>query len=137
MIPRAVRIQFLNRPPQLEPVPGAAQPKPNVRKTLNSTYGGVGGEEPRGPYSDLRLEDHVAVHESAVDAVDGSSTGTRVPKMGAPIRLPRFGGANDAYGHDNRSRHCHMPAKAPLRCQSNTADRSSWAHDDGVVGMDL
>jgi hypothetical protein len=24
--------------------------------------------------------------------------------MGAPIRLPRFGGANHAYGHDNRSR---------------------------------
>ncbi len=41
---------------------------------------------------------------SVLDAVDGSSTGTRVPKMGAPIRLPRFGGANHAYGHDNRSR---------------------------------
>jgi hypothetical protein len=30
-----------------------------------------------------------------------------------------------------------MPANAALRCQSNKADRSSWAHDDGVVGTDL
>ncbi len=30
-----------------------------------------------------------------------------------------------------------MPAKAALRCQSNNADRSSWAHHDGVVGTDL
>jgi hypothetical protein len=28
-------------------------------------------------------------------------------------------------------------ANAALRCQSNKADRSSWAHDDGVVGTDL
>ena len=34
------------------------------------------------------LPEFVAVHESVPDAVDGSSTGTRVPKMGAPIRLP-------------------------------------------------
>ncbi len=34
-----------------------------------------------------------ALHKSGRDAVDGSSTGTRVPKMWAPIRLPRFGGA--------------------------------------------
>jgi hypothetical protein len=31
----------------------------------------------------LNLIYFVAVHESACDAVDGSSTGTRVPKMGA------------------------------------------------------
>jgi hypothetical protein len=37
------------------------------------------------------------------DAVDGSSTGTRVPWMWAPLRLPRFGGANHADDHDNRS----------------------------------
>jgi hypothetical protein len=30
-----------------------------------------------------------------------------------------------------------MPANAALRCQSNKADRSSWAADDGVVGADL
>ena len=30
-----------------------------------------------------------------------------------------------------------MPAKATVRCQSNKADRLSWAHDDGVVGTDL
>jgi hypothetical protein len=30
-----------------------------------------------------------------------------------------------------------MPANAALRCQSIKADRSSWAHDDGVVGTDL
>jgi hypothetical protein len=30
----------------------------------------------------------VAVHESVVDAVDGSSTGTRVPQMWALLRLP-------------------------------------------------
>jgi hypothetical protein len=30
-----------------------------------------------------------------------------------------------------------MPAIAALRCQSNKADRSSRARDDGVVGADL
>jgi hypothetical protein len=45
---------------------------------------------------------YVAVHESAFDAVDGSSTGTEVPSMWALLRLPRFGGANHADGHDNR-----------------------------------
>jgi hypothetical protein len=30
-----------------------------------------------------------------------------------------------------------MPANVALRCQSNKADRSSWAHDDGVIGTDL
>src|SRR3954451_9098864 len=33
---------------------------------------------------------------AAIDAVDGSSPGTRVPKTGRRLRLPRFGGA--AYG---------------------------------------
>src|SRR5262249_36772724 len=42
-----------------------------------------------------------AVHLSAFDAVDGSSTGTEVPSMWALLRLPRFGGANHADGHDN------------------------------------
>src|SRR6185436_11921380 len=43
--------------------------------------------------------------ESAVDAVDGSSTGTSVPWMWALLRLPRFRGASDADDHDNRFRH--------------------------------
>src|SRR3977135_664120 len=42
---------------------------------------------------------------SVVDAVDGSSTGTRVPWMWALLRLPRFRGATYADDHDNRSRH--------------------------------
>src|SRR5262249_33684308 len=42
------------------------------------------------------------------DAVDGSSTGTEVPSMWALLRLPRFGGANHADGHDNRPRHCKV-----------------------------
>src|SRR6476660_7990386 len=49
-----------------------------------------------------------AVHESAVDAVDGSSTGTRVPWMWALLRLPRFGGATHADDQDNRFRHCQI-----------------------------
>jgi hypothetical protein len=60
-------MQFLNQPPKLELVPGSAQPKPNVRKTSTSTYGGMRGEEEQAPpISDLRLEDHVALRESAV-----------------------------------------------------------------------
>jgi hypothetical protein len=35
----------------------------------------------------------VAVHESAIDAVDGSSTGTWVL-----LKLSRFGGAKHAHG---------------------------------------
>src|SRR6476659_4220115 len=50
----------------------------------------------------------VAVHESGIDAVDGSSTGTRVPRMWALLRLPRFRGASHADDHDNRSRHCQV-----------------------------
>jgi hypothetical protein len=30
-----------------------------------------------------------------------------------------------------------MLANAALCCQSNKADRSSWAHDDGLIGRDL
>jgi len=40
-----------------------------------------------------------------VDAVDGSSTGTRVPRMWGRLRLPRFGGAIHAIDFDNRSRY--------------------------------
>src|SRR5882757_3321067 len=42
---------------------------------------------------------------SEFDAVDGSSTGTRVPQLWEQLRLPRFGGAIHANGYDNRSRH--------------------------------
>jgi hypothetical protein len=42
---------------------------------------------------------------SELDAVDGSSTGTRVPQLWEQLRLPRFGGAIHANGYDNRSRH--------------------------------
>jgi hypothetical protein len=42
---------------------------------------------------------------SALDAVDGSSTGTRVPRMWELLRLPRLGGASHANGYDNRSRY--------------------------------
>ena len=38
---------------------------------------------------------------SGIDAVDGSSTGTRVPWMWALLRLPRFRGATHAEDHDN------------------------------------
>ena len=36
-----------------------------------------------------------------------------------------------------RRNYLFMPANAALRCQSNKADRSSWARDDGVIGTDL
>src|SRR3990172_2221648 len=42
---------------------------------------------------------------SAVDAVDGSFTGTSVPWMWVLLVLPRFGGPNHANGHNHRSRH--------------------------------
>ena len=40
---------------------------------------------------------------SGYDAVDGSSTGTRVPRSGRRLRLPRFGGAVYAVNFDNWS----------------------------------
>ena len=43
-----------------------------------------------------------AVHESGPDAVDGSSTGTRVPWMWVLLKAPRFEGANHGNDHDNR-----------------------------------
>jgi hypothetical protein len=57
----------------------------------------------------MRLRSRAAVHESAVDAVDGSSTGTAVPWMWVLLRPPRFGGAKYASG--NRS----PQAQAPVR----------------------
>src|SRR5262249_35240141 len=71
------------------------------------------GDRPRGPSlaaSASRQSDRitirlVALHLSAFYAVDGCSTGTEVPSMWALLRLPRFGGANHADGHDNRPRH--------------------------------
>jgi hypothetical protein len=33
-------------------------------------------------------------------------------------------------------RYSFVPANAALRCQSNKAERSSWADDDGIVGAD-
>jgi hypothetical protein len=47
----------------------------------------------------------ISVGMSALDAVDGSSTGTEVPWMWVLLRPPRFGGAKHASGHDNRSRY--------------------------------
>jgi hypothetical protein len=40
---------------------------------------------------------------SADDAVDGSSTGTGVPRMGLLLRPPQYRGANHANNYDNRS----------------------------------
>jgi hypothetical protein len=42
---------------------------------------------------------------SVVDAVDGSSTGTSVPRIWALLRLPRFRGASHADDDDNRFRY--------------------------------
>jgi hypothetical protein len=39
---------------------------------------------------------------AAFDAVDGSSTGRCVPRMWVLLKLPRFGGANHANGHNDR-----------------------------------
>ena len=47
---------------------------------------------------------NAAVNVSGYDAVEGSSTGPRVPRMWALLRLPRFRAAH-ADNHDNRSRH--------------------------------
>src|SRR5438034_179067 len=44
-----------------------------------------------------------ALHMSACDAVDGSSTGTEVPWMWVLLRPPRFGGATHASGQDRKS----------------------------------
>jgi hypothetical protein len=44
-----------------------------------------------------------ALHESGSDAVDGSSTGTRVPWKWGLLKLPRRAIYADRY--DNRARH--------------------------------
>jgi hypothetical protein len=41
--------------------------------------------------------------ESVVDAVDGSSTGTGVPRIWGLLRLPGFGGAKHANDQDDWS----------------------------------
>ena len=47
-------------------------------------------------------------HISVVDAVDGSSTGTRVPRMWGLFRLPRYRGVSHADDYDNRFRHSQV-----------------------------
>src|SRR6267142_4840719 len=66
----------------------------NVKKALANSEPSTHGTKPTqlSPWS-----------TSAVDAVDGSSTGTRVPRMRALIRPPQFGGGNYASDYDNRS----------------------------------
>ena len=54
----------------------------------------LSGEEQKLDFGAVRSVD---------DAVDGSSTGTRVPRLWEQLRLPRFGGAIHANGYDNRS----------------------------------
>ena len=48
--------------------------------------------------------------------------------------MPDYTGKDISVEYDDYS---FMPANVALRCQSNKADRSSWAHDDGVIGTDL
>jgi hypothetical protein len=45
----------------------------------------------------------IAAAKSGIDAVDGSSSGTRVPRMWELLRLPRFRGASHADSYDGRS----------------------------------
>ena len=53
--------------------------------------------------SGAKRKSHFGSIRSEFDAVDGSSTGTRVPQLWEQLRLPRFGGAIHANGYDNRS----------------------------------
>ena len=54
-----------------------------------------------------------------------------------PTILIHIARVNSAIGLAACVDYSFMPANAALRCQSNKADRSSCAHDDGVVGADL
>jgi hypothetical protein len=56
-----------------------------------------------------------AVRLSAFDAVDGSSTGTRVPRKWVLLKHPRFGGAKHANDYDNRFRHRQVGLSGALR----------------------
>src|SRR5437660_11210207 len=62
-------------------------------------------------------------HESAVDAVDGSSTRTEVPWMWVLLRPPRFGGATHASGHDNWSRYRQVCFSNPVDAAGNVIVR--------------
>jgi hypothetical protein len=73
--------------------------------TVLSDGGAVQLSSHSGRRSDRIEPLFAAVHESAVDAVDGSSTGTSVPWMWALLRLPRFRGASHADDDDNRFRY--------------------------------
>jgi hypothetical protein len=71
-------------------------------------YGKVATTSPKKIFSIKHMRWIQLIATSASDAVDGSSTGTRVPRMWALLRLPRFRGASHADDHDNRSRHCQV-----------------------------
>jgi hypothetical protein len=55
----------------------------------------------------------IAAVNDAFDDVDGSPTGTRVPKTWALLKLPRFGGVKHASDHDNRSRYREVSFLGP------------------------
>ena len=71
----------------------------------------AGFEAVHQQYEMQRVQDMLTT--SVVDAVDGSSTGTRVPRMWALLGLPRFRGAGHAYGYDNRSRYRQVSFPSP------------------------
>ena len=71
---------------------------------------------------------------SAFDAVDGSSTGTGVPRMRALIRPPRFGGANHASCHNNRSRHCEVGISGARRRCGRRASSHHWSRQLKALG---
>jgi hypothetical protein len=65
---------------------------------------------------------------SACDAVDGSSTGTRVPRMWALLSASRFGGAKHASDHYSRSRH------RQIGLPENPDDGQGRAPSSGLAG---
>lgn len=73
---------------------------------LALSIGGI--EELARDHSCLEIDE-----KSAFDALDGSSTGTQVPRMWVLLVLPRFGGANHASGHNNRSPYCGGRPRSP------------------------
>src|SRR5262249_45536760 len=69
----------------------APKPKAGCTGGAPCPSGDLCTSKPGGPMSYGTL--FAAVHKSAYDAVDGSSTGTEVPWMWVLLRPPRFGGA--------------------------------------------
>jgi hypothetical protein len=94
----SLKAHAARRPEQFRPDLAASAERANLARFKARARTRLGFHNRR----EVSKSHFAAVHESGIDAVDASSTGTSVPWMWALLRLPRFRGASHANNNENR-----------------------------------